>query len=260
MFDMEVLRNRQMIEEREIYENSFISIEDIIKSDEVEFQIAKYVFSHDMFEINEFYMNDFDWEFGRRDYLNQLRDEKMILEMQADELSLLSDIEHFYAEQDFLHAQIEEYDKEIEYQIEEHFNLYSCISEVDFYDFRYDEYYFDEINMDGAYCGGGLSGYEVEVDPFDSFNEIDYPEGPSENLNGFKYPEPDYPDEFYDDMVPEYDIKDYEPDYVGTEEIYLDKLIEDYLKEEKEFLKYVEEHEDEEEHYLPAGMEDIILI
>ena len=251
MFDMEDLRNQQLIEEQEEYENSFISIEEIIKSDEMDFQIAEYRDFEEKFESEEYCMDlDFDFE----NYMDELRDEQMIEERLAYESSLYLEVEDYYADYDPLDAQIEafEYYEEVGYDFVH-------------YDFELEEDYIEEINMDAAYCGNAIFGYVVEDDEFDSFGEYDYPEGPSENIGGLRYPEPDYfdydfidyPNEYYDVPEPEYNIEQFE--IVDSEELHMKKLIQEHIREENEFLGYVKEYEIPDEYYLPAGTEDLIF-
>lgn len=255
MFDMEVLRNRQMIEEREEYENSFISIEEIIKSDEMDFQIAEYMDFEEKFESEEYCM-DFDFDF--EDYMDKLRDEQLIEERLAYEMSAYLEVEDYYADYDPLDAQIEafEYYEELGYDY---------VPEYEHYDYELEEDFVEEINMDAAYCGNALFGYVVEDDSFDGFCDYDYPEGPYENLDGIVYhemvyydcPFPGFPDEDYDCPEQYYNIED--SDVTDTEDMHMKKLINEHIKEEKEFLEFVKENELKDDYYLPAGNEDIIF-
>ena len=91
MIDVESLRNKKLIEEREMYENDFISIEDIMKSDELDYygclQYEEYLIGEFESEL-DFYndnLNGFIYPFEDEDFLIQLRDEKLIKERESYE-------------------------------------------------------------------------------------------------------------------------------------------------------------------------------
>lgn len=282
MFDREILRNKELIEERVEYENDFISISDIIKSEELDYYTNpvydKYIEGD--FEIDQIRgisMNDFDMDFEFDDYLDKLHDEQLIEIHEAEIATDYLDIDDYYAEYDPLDAQIEElndynpYKDYLEYMAYEDYIRECDLANSEYYfDSPFDDYV-EEVDMDGAYCGGNLYGYVVEDDEFDGFGECDYPDGPSENLNGFRYPELEFFDdssfmdfelqmEAYDEMQ---SINDSEDDYgeylVNLNESHMQSLIEEHIREEGEFLQFVKENEIPDEYYIPAGAEDIIF-
>lgn len=257
MFDMEVLRNQQLIEEREIYENNFIRVEDIMKSDEMDYYTCP--------KFEEYFLEDFvyddiieelDLEFDFEDYLENLRVEQLIEEREAYEMQYFS-IQKETPESDLLDFLIESFEED------------NYCPEYDYYDY-YDDYYFEEYNMDAAYCGGRLYGYIV--DDNESFEEFDYPEGPDENIGGFKYPEPcyqdyfsdscfEFPDDFYDCPELDYIFDEHMAiDFYESEESQLQSQIERYLIEEEQFLKFIAESEIQGEYLPPEAMSDVIII
>ena len=271
MFDRENLRNQQLIEERMEYENEFISIPDIIKSGELDYYTSP--------NFEEYYMNNqFEWEdinmydFEFEDYLNQLRDEQLIDEKEAEIETLNLQIDDYYAEYDPLGAQIESLNDICPYSdfldfgaYDEYVKEYELMCDYD----SYEDDYVEEINMDAAYCGNHLFGYVVDDE--DVIAECDYPEGPNENIDGFIYlnsfdcidfsiPDIELQDFYYDCPEPEYDIEEQYGEYLyDMEELHIHHLINQKLNEEKEFLDFVAENEIPDEYYLPAGIDDIIL-
>lgn len=187
-----------------------------------------------------------------------LRDIDLIEERIEYENTLISEIDENISEYDPLGAQIESLD-------------YEYTPEFEYYDDYFDDYV-EEINMDAAYCGNTMFGYVV--DDNESFDEYDYPEGPNENLEGFRFPEPDYnyscfdfsnlclelPDEFYDYPEGEYETQDdfglYQYD---EEESRMQNLINQHINEEKEFFKFIEQNEIPDDYHIPLGIEGIIL-
>lgn len=166
MIDVENVRNMLMIEERQAYENDFIAIEDILKSEEIDYTIF-----HHEYE-NESVRYTFDCE----DYYLNLRDEKLIAERESYEASYLSDS----VEKDTLDYIIESFD-EFEYN---HFEFDEYI------DYEPVEYCYDCYNhnqLEAAYCANHIIGYPINDDPFEVIEDCDYPEGPNENINGFIY-------------------------------------------------------------------------
>lgn len=248
MFDSEVLHNRVLIEEREEYENSFISVEDIIKSDEMDFQIKNYMYLEEKFEIGQFYLDDFDFE----EYMLELHYEQLIEERLSYEKEALLDIDDY---PDYFDNLIESHDFGYDYDDWD----YNQVPE--YYDYELEEDYVEEISMDAAYCGNAIYGYVVEDDVFDSFCEYDYPEDPCENICGIICPEPvyydspfmDFPDEDYYCPEPDYHIEILDAN--DSEEQHLQELIRQHLLEEKEFLDY----EFPDEVYFPQWAKDLIF-
>lgn len=236
----EDIRTKELIEERIEYENSFISQADIHKSEEMDFQIKEY--------------ESFLYSFEEDDFLMKLRDDQLIAERLEYEKNL----------EDFLR-----YEEPIE------INCNSYI-EAEMMDIGYDEYpelddyYFEEINMDAAYCGNSLRGFVVSDDPYDSFTEYGYPEGPNENIDGFRFEEPqfkcfDIPD--YPDFEPDYEcfeIPDFEEEYLESimsdkEESYITNQIKEHLEEERQFINFIKDSEMFDEAKLQFESEGIIL-
>lgn len=266
---MENLRNQQLIEEREIYENNFISIEDIMKSDELDYYTCpkfEEYFLEDF--VCEDTMNELDLEFDFEDYLINLRDEQLIEQREAYEEKYFS-VPDEIPDVDLMDLQIESFER------------YGYAPEYDYYDVDYnyveecfpdygDDYYFEEYNMDAAYCGGRMYGYIV--DDNESFEEFDYPEGPDENLSGFRFPEPcyqdvfydqcfEFPDDFYDCPEVDYSFEDLMGfDLYEREESHMQSLIAQHLEEEKQFMKFIAGGEVENEYFPPEAQEDMIII
>lgn len=264
MFDFENIRNEQLIEEREVYENSFFDIRDIQKSEELNYTIEQYeIFS----EENSFFFEDdfaceFDMEFDVEDYFLQLRDEQLIEMQEAYEELELSNIPEEAFQKDSLDILIESYEHpsydDYEFEYYEDSEIYLDYEERDY--------------MQSAYSCNGFMDYVPNEGPFDRLDGCDYPEGPDENLGGFKFPdsfyqmevfeEPymEYPDDYFDEPVPEYDIKDEMGIYLyESEELHMKKLIEEHLNEEKIFLEFVAKNEIKDEYFMPVGIEDIVL-
>lgn len=232
----EDIRTQELIEEQIEYENSFICLTDIQKSEEMDYQIKD--------------RESFLYRFEEEDWLMQLRDDQLIAERLEDEKNM-SD---FFAFEEPLDMIYEPYPEMMDIRYDD----YLC---------EEDDYYFEEINMDAAYCGSSLSGYVVSDDPFDTFAECDYPEGPNENIDGFRYPEPQY--ECFE--VPEYE-QDYEcfemadfeeecyyENISDKEELYLKNLIKDHLNEEMKFQNFLKDSEVCDELKLQFESDDIIL-
>ena len=153
---------------------------------------------------------------------------------------------------------------ELDYQIEMYLeNSQREFIEYDYQEYDYpeydilDDYYFEEIDRDNIIST--CDGFEYVADdenPFDSFDEYDYPEGPNENINGCNYFE-QYSIEYH-----EVDFLDFDEEYpciiekgINQEtERYIDSLIDEHLKEkrimEENLEKLIEEYLKEEEKYL----------
>lgn len=296
MFDADYLRDMQLIEEREVYENEFIREEDIIKSDEMDyyncplyeeyisgtFETEKYSFKEYVsatFEIQQPpYEEELDLEFDFEDYFIRLRDEQLIEERLAYE-SKFFEIPEDIVEYDVLDDQIESYEEDL-FGLDYYDYYVSGEPCPDFYDCYEDDYYVEEINMDAAYCGDRLYSYVVDdSEGFceydypegseDTFCEYDYPEGPDENLWGFKYPEPewysdpcmDFPDDFYGYPEPDFDIEYFAcMDLKNKEESYMQELIKEHIAEEKKFLEFISSQDIPDEYLPPEVMDDAIII
>lgn len=280
MFDKEILRNQQLIEERIEYENDFIFIEGIIKSEELDYyttpQFEEYYCEVELFEYEEVSITNFDGEFEFEDYLEQLRDEQLIAARLNYEMEFFSQIPDDAFDDELISAQIksfeDDYAPDYDY-FEDNFTPdYDCFEDYQYYN-PYEDHYIEEHNvMESAYCGGNYMDYIPNDDVFDRIDGCDYPEGPEENLNGIKFfneylcPEI----EFFDECPNQYDFQQYpDVEYVMEnefgeylvihEENSMEKLIKEHIAEEKEFLKFAVENEVPDEHYLPSGVTDIIF-
>lgn len=184
MFDNEVLRNQQMIEERIEYENDFIYVEGIKKSDELDYyshyQFNEYYGGSDQFIVEYYEPIEFGEEFGIDDLFNQMREEQLIEMYEAQIKEYCEEIDEI-SEYDPFQTAIDSFDETLvpEFDYYDSFDG-SSVPEFD-YDDLFEDCYFEEIPMDAAYCGRELVGYVVKDD---SFCDYDYPEGPEENLNG----------------------------------------------------------------------------
>ena len=203
--DVELLRAEKMIEEREAYEQDFLSMEPIFQREEFDYLILQYekqfhsmdqscqieevdymaVKYENQIADNEIYRDDkyiFDLEypFELEDSLLEERDEKLIAER----------IEY---ESTFIDCLIDEMDDEwindvMEYEIDlEH--------DYDHLDYEYEEnmYYHLQYLKESQFatqsnCNCAYMDYMPNDDGFcDYLDCYDYPEGPEENLCGIKY-------------------------------------------------------------------------
>lgn len=239
---IDYLRNEELINEREAYEDIFFSMEDILKSEEWDFTIFQYLMQHDfLFE----------------DECIRLHDKSLIEEMQSCQTDYPSMSEDEIIEKDTLDLIIESSE-----------NSFPECRDYDFYGLREDFYewgYFEKYDMDAAYYGHDLLGYVVSDDHFDSLDGCDYPEGPDENINGLRYHEPEYYEDFSCDFeCPEISIDDYcdyqfDVAFHENQELHMQKLIEEHLKEEKEYLDCLLQFEVCDEYFLPFEGDDIIF-
>lgn len=116
-------------------------------------------------------------------------------------------------------------------------------------------------------------------DPFDKFDEHDYPEGPDENINGVKYPPFDEFHDLDDNIIRmEPEISHYEdfdePDYADVyenlaedalielhdkEEAYFDELIRQYIEEEKSYIDNLLVDAIEEDYLFEKAIDNLIM-
>lgn len=280
MVDINELRDELLISQRESYENDFFSVVEIEKSNELDEQI----FCHEYGE--DYLIFEFESNISKRD-------EKLIKEREEYEASYFSIEELIKEKENFentLHPiyellTIEEWNNMMVQKYEENFVFhYEDYSDYNFdynYDFDYYEDYgylddyqaFQRPSMEASYGCCGLLDYIPNDDLFDNLDGCDYPEGPDENLLGFRYPEPEYDDcdDFYDAFEFECDIFDNDYEYLESvnyydylfeenkEEIYIQELIKEHLEEERKYLESLGELEYKEEVYLPPGCEELIF-
>lgn len=146
-----------------------------------------------------------------------------------------------------LDFQIEDYEPEFIYE-EEYFDY-------DFADYDpFDDYYFEEFDRnDVAFVDDGFQTFPSNDDSFDRFEEYDYPDGPDENLNGVRYFEEyflEYDEPFLDFDEPYECSGEYLFDKEQQkEESFLNKLIEEHLKEEKQILEEILEYDSKENNF-----------
>lgn len=202
MIDVESLRNKKLIEEREMYENDFISIEDIMKSDELDYywglQYEEYLIGEFESEL-DFYndnLNGFIYPFEDEDFLIQLRDEKLIKERESYEKDYFKFVD--FPDKDIFDFQISaregefidvnEYDYDFEYAPE----VYSDFEDYEYYQYEEDMYwklfYLKKSQFTTPECRCTDLDYMPHDDGLcDYMDCYDYPEGPNENLCGMKY-------------------------------------------------------------------------
>ena len=194
MIDMESLRNEMLIEERQNYENDFISIADIMKSEELDYYTGPQfeVYFEKTLESEAPNLDDFDYSFEFEDRLIQQRDEILIKEHEAYEKNNFEDIDLDLIVDDIFDYQIESF-KEDSF-LEEIVPDYDFDPE-DYEDMQYEE----ELSWDLHYlresqfetqsrCGCPYDDYMPNDDGLcDYLDCYDYPEGPNENLSGIKY-------------------------------------------------------------------------
>lgn len=229
MFDRDVLRDQQLIEERIEYENDFMDMEGINKSEEL------------------------DLEFEFEDYYNQIRDEQLIEMHEAEIMEYYLEIDEFASEFDPLQESIDAFAEPV--------------PDYEFFDDDYDNCYFEEIAMDAAYCGGELHGYVVESGSFCDYDYPEGPDENLQGLRyddpycvddfDFEIHDACIRDDYYgDDYEMEIEYVEYKQD---IEEKCIQNLINQKIQEENDFFKFVEENEVKDEYLLPFDMDDIIF-
>ena len=197
MFDIESLINEKLIEERENYENDFISMVDIMKSEELNYYIGpeyeKYF--EETSESKESYCNDtmmdFDYSFELEDKLLQKRDEILIEEHEEYEINYFKDADFELIVDKIFDYQIESF--ELDSFLEKNVPDYA----LDPDEYEYDAYgeemfhhclYLEEDQFESLCCGCTNMDYMPNDDGlYDYLDCYDYPEGPNENLSGIKY-------------------------------------------------------------------------
>ena len=194
MIDMESLRNEMLIEERQNYENDFISIADIMKSEELDYYTGPQfeVYFEKTLESEVPNLDDFDYSFEFEDRLIQQRDEILIKEHEAYEKNNFEDIDLDLIVDDIFVLQIESF-KEDSF-LEEIVPDYDFDPE-DYEDMQYEEelswdlHYLSESQFETqSQCGCPYDDYMPNDDGLcDYLDCYDYPEGPNENLSGIKY-------------------------------------------------------------------------
>lgn len=183
MFDMESLRNETLIEERQNYENDFISIVDIMKSEELDYYTGpKYeeYFEETTKSEAAFYKDesfDFDYLFECEDNLIQQRDEILIRQRLEYEKSYFK-----HVEDDIFDFQIESMEEEKSSQENDSYYDYEI---EDYEDYTYDQYeedmfyhllYLKKSQFEAPGCNCPYSDYMPNDDGLcDYLDCYDYP-------------------------------------------------------------------------------------
>lgn len=174
MIDIEMLRNEKLIEQREEYENAFFAMEPNMD----ELNLTGIQFPYEIIP-EEF---DFEDELNEPldyDYLDRIRDEKLIEERQIYEINYFRNFNIEIIEKDLLDHIIESYEEPDYFEFD-----YECYDEVYFeddFDYCYGGYYVEQPKRPS--CGDDLD-YMPHDNLFDYMDCYDYPESPNENLGG----------------------------------------------------------------------------
>ena len=199
--DVEVLRIEKLIEEREIYEEQFLSMENTLQCDKLDYSIAQYEKEIEKQEILASRFQDFGDglfnPFGYEDYLMEKRDEELIEEREKYESDYFAIVDESLVFNDIFDFQIRsrERDEFIERNGYDYDFKYEPEDEPDY---AYDEYeeemfwhlhYLRESQFASqSTCGCEYLDYMPHDDGLcDYLDCYDYPEGPDENLCGVKY-------------------------------------------------------------------------
>ncbi|MBE6507900.1 MAG: hypothetical protein E7Z77_00650 [Methanobrevibacter sp.] len=197
MDDIEFLRFEKMIEERESYEEKFLSMEPYSPCDEIDSSIRQYEIQIDDYELMHDDSEDFDldYPFEYNDLIMKERDKKLIKEREEYELNHSEIVLDYFALNDFFEVQIAamEEDKFIEINGYDYDYKY----EPEYEDYEYDQYeedmfwklfYLKESQFTSQPCGCAYLDYMPNDNGFcDYLDCYDYPEGPDENLCGINY-------------------------------------------------------------------------
>ena len=194
--DIELLRIEKLIEERESYEAEFFSLEP--PADNLDNIISKYCMEIECHAVLNNLEDDLDDPFEFEEYLNQIRDERLIEEREAyekeyfsiaDENGVLDDIFEYRIasreEEEFIQINGYEYDfnYEPEYEPDFEFDQYE---EDMFYELLYLKQESQMASQQSCSCA--YMDYMPNDDGLcDYLDCYDYPEGPDENLCGIKF-------------------------------------------------------------------------
>lgn len=197
--DIELLRIEKLIEEREAYERDFFSFEPPI--DKLDYIISRYEMEIEEYETMHILSNhheDFENSFEFDEYLNQIRDEKLIEERELyekeyfstiDEGLVLNDIYDYQIEarQEDEFCEINRYDYDFEHEQE-------YVPDFDDYEYENEMFYKllhlkeESLRASKPTCNCAYADYMPNDDGLcDYLDCYDYPEGPEENLCGVKY-------------------------------------------------------------------------
>ena len=189
--DIELSRFEKLVEEREAYEEEFLSMEPPV--DDIIHLIEEYCNQTEFDEVT-FSFNDFEVDVVNPleydDRLIQLRDEKLIKE--REEYESFDIIPDDFAINDIYDCQISAMDED-ELLVR---NGFVCSYEdyLDYENSQYEEemfwnlHYLRESQFEKPKCSCAYMDYMPNDDGFcDYLDCYDYPEGPEENLNGIKF-------------------------------------------------------------------------
>lgn len=158
MYNLDNIRNEKLILEREAYENDFISLKDIQKSEEMDIQIIQNNFER------EYSTDDLniDYPFEHLDLLDFVRDQMLIEGMDPCKTDEVDFTDEFAFLQDDLDMIIE---------------MHEC-SDEDYFIESYDDC---PVDIDSYVEADMIRGYVPNNDPFDSldggYGYIDEPYG-----------------------------------------------------------------------------------
>lgn len=239
MIDFDELRNEQLIMEREDYENMFFASEDILKSQEFDIQIFNYEYYNGDLENLDFDYSFADYDLKYEDCISK-QEETLIKERESYEQDYFVVFDEMF-KPDTLDMIIEH---SFEYFEESLLDDYWDDFDFEYYDDWdcniFDSYYFiDHNRLQADYSANGLQGYIVNEDIFDRLDGCDYPEGPDENLDGFKCSNPfddlqfNSMDEFNYDYLYGIYVNDMEVEQYELNDYY-DYLYEMYVNDKEE--------------------------
>ena len=194
------------------------------------------------YEIPQVYYDSEDYNQSK--YCEELVQE-FIDEKEYDEAHFQKLIdEHFEDEKSFLDSLLADVIQEQHYfekAIDEH--IFNHI-EIDYYEemAEYQEDYWYDDSFDDDYCNTWAPEDESVKDPFDSFDEIDYPEGMPDTFE-YEPPVENYDEEVlrdYHKYLREKQPKEESPSFNDVDEKRNQELIEEKQKLESKFKQYFE--------------------
>lgn len=194
--DIELLRFEKLVEEREAYEEQFLSMEP--PKDMFDYQITEHEYGLEIQELLGL-RDDFEEElsdpFELEDRQNQLRDKILIENRERYELNHSSVVIDEFALNDFYDCQIEAREEE---ELSERNGFDYDYGPEEYGDFIYDQYeedmyyrlrYLRESQFEKPDCACAYMDYMPNDDGMcDYLDCYDYPDGPDENLGGVIYP------------------------------------------------------------------------
>ena len=189
--DIELLRMEKLIEEREIYEEQFLSMETTFLNGEFDYMISQYEQETKKEEIN-YFEDDSENLFVYDDYLSQLHDEKLIVEREEYELKYLDDLIDYFALNDFYDCQIKAMEEGELFKRNGFDDDFNYVPDYEYWEYEekmfWHLHYLKESQFEEqTTCKCGYLDYMPHDDGLcDYLDCYDYPEGPEENLSGIK--------------------------------------------------------------------------